>query len=105
MKNFISSGDQLTLAMPYAVSSGGGVKVGTIFGVASNTYANGEEGVLALEGVFDVAKDASVFAVGAAVYWNDTTKVVTSTASGNTLVAVATVAALTGDATARVLLK
>lgn len=105
MKNFISSGDQLTLAMPYAVSAGGGVKSGSLFGIAANGYASGEDGVLSLKGVYDLGKDASVFAVGAAVYWNDTTKVVTSTSAGNTLVGLTSVAAVTGDATARVLLK
>lgn len=105
MKNFISSGDQLTVAMPYAVTAGGGVKVGSLFGVAAGTYDNGADGVISLKGVYDLAKDTSTFAVGAAVYWNDTTKVVTSTSSGNTLVGVATKAALTGDATARLLLK
>lgn len=104
MKNFISSGDQLTVAMPYAVTSGGGVKVGLLFGVAAGTYDNGADGVISLCGVFDIAKDTSTFAVGDAVYWNNTTKVVTSTASGNTKVGVATKAALTGDATARVIL-
>lgn len=104
MKNYIADGDNLTIAMPYAVTSGGGVKSGLLFGIAAGTYANGEDGVIGMCGVYDVAKDASTFAVGAAVYWNDTDKVMTSTASGNTKIGAATKAALTGDATVRVLL-
>ena len=78
MKNFISSGDQLTVAMPYAVTSGGGVKVGLLFGVANGSYDNGADGVISLCGVYDIAKDASVFAVGAAVYWDNTCLLYTS---------------------------
>jgi predicted RecA/RadA family phage recombinase len=36
---------------------------------------------------------ANTFAVGAVVYWDDTAKVVTSTASGNTRVGLAVTAA------------
>lgn len=98
MKNSISSGDQLTLAMPYAVTTGGGVKVGLLFGVANGTYANGEEGVIDTCGVFNLAKDTSVFAVGAAVYWDNTAKLVTATVGSNSKIGVATKAALTGEA-------
>ena len=36
MNNFVKSGDNLTLAGPYDVLSGGGFKVGNVFGVAAN---------------------------------------------------------------------
>ena len=36
MINFVKSGDNLTLAAPYDVQSGGGFKVGNVFGVAAN---------------------------------------------------------------------
>jgi predicted RecA/RadA family phage recombinase len=104
MKNYVAEGNSLQLTMPYAVSAGGGVKVGLLFGIAANTYANGEEGIVGLDGVYDVAKDSSVFAQGAAVYWDNTAKLMTSTTTSNTKIGVATVAAVTGDATVRVIL-
>ena len=39
MKNAIQRGENLTLPAPYAVTSGGGVKTGLIFGVAAGDAA------------------------------------------------------------------
>jgi predicted RecA/RadA family phage recombinase len=44
MKNYVHEGQTLTVVAPYAVSSGGGVKVGNLFGVA----------------VYDAAQNASL---------------------------------------------
>lgn len=105
MKNFIQKGDYLTVTIPAAVTPGAGVQVGAaLFGVAANAYAMGEEGVIATEGVFSIAKDASVFAAGALAYWDNTAKKVTSTAASNLLIGTVVAAAATGDATAKVLL-
>ena len=41
---------------------------------------------------------------GAKLYWDNTNKVLTTTASGNTIVGVAAEAALSGDANAKILL-
>lgn len=79
MKNYIQKGENLTIAAPYAVTSGGGVKSGLIFGVAAGTAASGADVDLVTQGVFDLPKvSTDVFAVGAAVYWDDTAKLVTS---------------------------
>lgn len=103
MKNYIQDGDQLVVTAPYALTSGQGCKVGSLFGVANNAYGNGAtDAVISTEGVFDIAKDASVFAQGAVVYWDDAAKVVTSTVGSNLKAGIATQAALTGDTTARV---
>lgn len=73
MKNFIQPGNVLTLAAPAAVASGAGALVGTVFGVASGTYASGEEGEFQVTGVFDLKKKASqAWTVGAAIYWDNT---------------------------------
>jgi len=69
MQNFVHRGETLTLTAPYAVNSGGGVKVGNIFGVAASTHIQGDSMEAQVEGVFDLAKDASVFAQGDLVYW------------------------------------
>lgn len=103
MTNYIMSGDNVELAAPYAVLSGGGALIGTLFGVASTDLANAERGVFVTKGVFDITKTAAqTFAEGAAVYWDNSAKSVTSVSSGNTLIGIAMAAAAGGDATARV---
>lgn len=102
-KNFVQDGATLTLTAPYAVSSGNGALVGALFGVALADVANGAEGEFSVTGVFDVtALSTDVIAQGAKVYWDDTNKRMTGTASGNTLVGVVTKAKANGDTTARV---
>ena len=50
------------------------------------------------EGVFDLAKDASTFATGDYVYWDNTNKVATSTATGNLVIGTAELAQASGTA-------
>lgn len=76
--------------------------VGSIFGVANADAASGAEVVLTVTGVFDLPKAAVALTQGAALYWDDTNKVITPTARGNTKVGVAVAAAGSGDATVRV---
>ena len=90
MKNYVQAGENLTIPAPCAVTSGGGVKSGLIFGVASGDAASGADVDLVTEGVFDLPKvSTDTFAIGAAVYWNDTSKLITSTTSGNTKIGLA----------------
>ena len=105
MNNYIQPGNTVTLIAPYDVTSGSGLLVGSIFGVASGDALSGEEVETALVGVFDLAKTASqAWIAGDKVYWDDTNKVVTKTATGNTLIgaAVAAVAGGAGDVIGRV---
>lgn len=103
MRNFVQPGDQLSVAAPYAVATGGGLLVGSLFGVAKGPAANGATVVIMTEGVFDLPKATGAVTQGAKLYWDNTNKVVTTTATSNTLIGVATQAAASGDATARVL--
>lgn len=102
MKNYVQKGENLTLAAPHAVNSGDGALIGSIFGVASVKLANAETGAFVTEGVFDLPKATGAITAGAKVYWDNTAKNVTTTAASNTLIGVATQAAGSGDATARV---
>jgi predicted RecA/RadA family phage recombinase len=112
MVNFIQRGDTLTVKAPYAATSGSGMKIGTnLFGVAGVDAAQNDLIEAAIEGVFDLAKDASTFTDGAPVYWDDTAKKGTSTASTNLKIGVAALiqpdgtsalGGATGDATVRV---
>ena len=105
MKNYVQPGNTITLTAPYAVTSGDGLLVGSIFGIASWDAALGEPVETALTGVFDITKVGSqAWTVGAKVYWDDTNKRTTSVATSNTLIGVATeaVAGGAGDTIGRV---
>ena len=105
MKTYVQPGNTITLTAPYAVASGDGLLVGSIFGVASGTAALGETVEAALTGVFDITKIGSqAWTVGAKIYWDDTNKRTTNVATSNTLIGVATeaVAGGAGDTIGRV---
>lgn len=101
MKNYIQPGENLTLPAPYAVAAGEGCQIGAIFGVVAGDALEDEDCDLVTKGVFNLSKvTANVFAIGAAAYWDNTAKLITSTSSGNTRVGAAVAAAGNGDATA-----
>ena len=105
MKNYVQPGATLTLTAPYAVPSGDGLLVGSIFGVAAGDAASGATVEIALTGVFDLTKIGSqAWTVGAKVYWDDTNKRCTTVATDNTLIGVAVeaVAGGAGDTIGRV---
>jgi predicted RecA/RadA family phage recombinase len=105
VKNYIQEGESLNLIAPYAVSSGGGAIVGSIFGVASTDLANGEEGVFQLQGVYHLAKSTAASSggsQGAKAYFIASTKLVTAVASSNTLIGVFTATCADADTTAQV---
>ena len=105
MKNYVQPGNTITLTAPYAVSSGDGLLVGSIFGVAVGTAALGETVEAALTGVYDLKKVASqAWAAGDKVYWDNTAREATKTTTSNTLIGVAVVAVAggAGDVVGRV---
>ncbi len=98
MKNFVMEGRTITLPAPYAVTSGQGLQVGSIFGVASADAALNADVETVLEGVFTLAKaTGAAWTVGAIIYWDNTAKNCTTTASTNKLIGVAQLAAASGD--------
>jgi len=102
MKNFVAAGSAITVPAPAAVSSGAGVLVGAIFGVANGSATSGADVVLSVVGVFDLPKAAGAITLGAAIYWDNSAKAVTTTATDNTRIGAAVAAAGAGDATERV---
>lgn len=103
MKNYVQPGNMITVSAPAAVSSGGGVQIGSLFGVAAGDAALGADVEIATNGVFDMTKpDAEAVSVGDDLYWDDTAKEVTNVAGANLLVGVAIAAAAGADATVRV---
>lgn len=74
MKTFIQNGASLTVAAPAGgVTSGGGVLVGALFGVAATTATEGEALSIATVGVFALPKlSTAVLAAGDWVSWDAT---------------------------------
>jgi predicted RecA/RadA family phage recombinase len=102
MKNFVKSGDTVTLTATAAVESGAFVKVGQVIGVAAYSADTGEEVEAKLTGVFDLPKVAGAISAGDPLYYVIATKNLTKTsAAGLTLVGVAVADAGAGDATVR----
>jgi len=103
MKNFVQPGDTVTVTAPYALTAGDGCLVGTMFGIACGTYANGAtDAEIKTEGVFDItALSTDTTTVGATVYWDNTNKRITTTSAGNTKVGVALEAKASGATTCR----
>lgn len=103
MKNYIQEGDVLTVTAPAAVSSGDGVQVGSIFGVAMADAASGAQVAISREGVFSLPKVAATsWSQGDPLYWDDTNKEVTNTSNtgANIQVGAAAADAASADATA-----
>ncbi len=101
MKNFHRSGNSNPVQAPAGgVLSGDGVLVGALFGIAATDAAEGAAVEIACVGVFEMKKtSAQAWAVGAKVYWDNTAKVATTTASGNSLIGVAVAVAANPSAT------
>lgn len=98
MKTFVMEGRTITLVAPYAVTSGGGLQVGSIVGIAAADALSGAEVETVLEGVFTVTKATGVaWTQGGLIYWDNAAKNFTATVATNKLAGVATLAALLGD--------
>lgn len=111
MTNYVQQGITDTILAPYAVLSGGGVKLGYKFGVAAYDALITAPVEISLMGIFDLTKDTSTFNDGDTVYWDDTAKKCTATPTSNFSIGVtcltqpdgtAATGGLTGDATVRV---
>lgn len=103
MKNFIQAGDVVSVTAPAAVTSGSLVKVGALFGIAVTDAAPGAAVELVIEGVYTLPKvTTDAIAIGDKVYWDDTAKLVTKTATNNVLIGVSLSAATNPSASVNV---
>lgn len=102
-KNYVQPGKAMTLPAPYDMLSGAGALIGALFGVAQFDALSGADCVFDTEGVWNLKKtSAQAWTVGAKIYWDNTNKECTTTASGNTLIGVAAAAASNPSATGSV---
>ena len=69
MRNFVRNGDTFTVIAAQAYTSGDGVIVGSIFGIASTNVLLGQQVEICVEGVFALPKAAGALAQGVAVFW------------------------------------
>lgn len=98
MKNFLQEGDVVSVAAPAAVTSGKGVLVGTMFGVATADAASGATVAIKTNGVVSLDKaTGQSWTVGAAIYWDNSAKNCTTTTTSNTKIGVAIAAAASAD--------
>lgn len=105
MKLYVRPGDAIPLVLPYNVTSGQGVLVGAIFGVATTDGLSGATIECAIDGVIDITKEPSlVITQGARLFWDNTNRRLTTTATGNFHVGFAAAAAAGADTTVRTLL-
>jgi predicted RecA/RadA family phage recombinase len=102
MKNYVQTGNTLTVAAPAAVSSGDLVVVGSIIGVAACDAESGADVELDTEGVFTLPKvTTDDIAQGDKLYWDSSVSKLTKTAGSGSkpLVGVARAAAGNGVTT------
>jgi len=102
--NFIAGVDRWELPAPYAVTAGQGMLVGALFGVALANAASGANVSVSFEGIFDVTKEAPLaITQGSRLFWDNTNRRLTTTATGNFQVGIAVSAAASADTTVRCL--
>ena len=100
---FIADGKYIDHTPAGALASGDVVVQGDLVGVVQRPLAAGELGALAVDGVFDFAKNTGVaYTVGTILYWDDAANVVTTTATGNKQIGKVVRAAVSADTTVRV---
>lgn len=102
---FVHEGMSIDYTPGADVAAGDVVVQGELIGVAKTSLVANRPGALAVGGVFDFAKStASVISMGTLMYWNNTTKIATGTASGNALIGKCVRAAASGEDRVRILL-
>jgi predicted RecA/RadA family phage recombinase len=98
MKNYIQEGSIITVATPTGgVVSDAGLIVGSLFGVALHSAAEGEALEVATDGVYRLPKaSAAVLVIGTRVAWDNTARNINVPGTGRFPVGVATEAAGNG---------
>jgi predicted RecA/RadA family phage recombinase len=104
MKNYIQPGNIITVTAPAGgVTSGAGLLVGNLFGIATADATAGADVEIATTGVFDLPKAVNAtFTEGQRVSWDAANAQTAAPATGMIPVGLATEAAANGTTTARV---
>ena len=83
MKIYVQDGYAIDILAPANITAGQSLLVGDLFGVVLADAASGAAAVIQTSGVFTLRKATGSIAVGARVFWDDTAKRVTTTATSN----------------------
>lgn len=102
MKNFIAQGNKITMTAGGTVSAGDPVVLEDRAGIAENDATSGQDLVVLLEGIVELAKSTEAFAVGEKLYWDAGGSAMTSTASSHKPLGWAAEAAATGVTASKV---
>ena len=104
MKTYIQPSHTLTVTVPAGgVTSGQGVLIGTLFGIAQYDAVEGAELEILTEGVVEIAKTSALqIDVGDRLFWDATNKVVNKTATAQVCVGIAVSAAANPSGTVRI---
>jgi predicted RecA/RadA family phage recombinase len=104
MASYSQAGCLLDYTPTAAVAAGAVVLLGDTVTVAPLAIAANALGVVAVDGVWSVAKATGAVSQGVTLYWDATNSVVTTTASTHKVAGKAAAAALSADASVMVLL-
>jgi predicted RecA/RadA family phage recombinase len=100
---FIHEGESIDYTPGADLTAGDVVVQGELVAIAKLDIKSGKLGALAVDGVYDFAKNTGVaYTVGQLLYWDDTANVVTTTSAGNKLIGKVVRAAASADTTVRV---
>ncbi|MEX2171725.1 MAG: DUF2190 family protein [Pirellulales bacterium] len=100
---FVQEGCSIDYTPGSDIAAGDVVVQGDLVGVTKRPIAANELGALAVDGVFDFAKNTGVaYTVGQILYWDDTANVVTTTSAGNKQIGKVARAAASADTTVHV---
>ena len=96
MKTMLSSGERVNVTTPAGgLTSGLGALIGAMFGIPMNTTVQGDPNVLVRVGEYNQPKaTGEAWTQGQVLYWDNTNKRLTTTASANTKVGLASSAQL-----------
>jgi len=104
MASYSQAGCLLDYTPTAAVAAGAVVLLGDTVTVAPLAIAANALGVVAVDGVWSIAKATGAVSQGVTLYWDATNSVVTTTASTHKTAGKAAAAAASGDASVMVLL-
>lgn len=99
-RNFVHNGNIPTVLAPWNVNSGDVVIIGQMFGIAQSSAASGANVAIQTGGAHTLRKlngASTSIAAGANCYWDNTNSNVTFSATSNTRLGVALVAAANAD--------
>lgn len=102
MKNFIEDGNTINVTATDTIKSGDMVALTGKIVIAITDAAVNETIACKTNGVFEIPKDTGAVTQGQALYYNATSKKITTTQNTNVLVGYAHEAAESGDATVKV---